>query len=81
MPRYFFHIRDLDGLVPDEEGQELASIVAARQEAMLSAYDIAGEKLRNGETIAGETIEITDEGGSLLEAVPLISLASPKAKR
>ena len=37
VPRYFFHARDGDGLALDDEGSELSSLDAARDEAIASA--------------------------------------------
>ena len=33
MPRYYFDMRDADGVVPDEEGMELGTMKAVQQEA------------------------------------------------
>ena len=33
MPRYYFDMRDADGVVPDEEGMELDTMKAVQQEA------------------------------------------------
>jgi len=69
MPRFFLHIRDGESLIPDEEGSDLPSLDAARQEALQGARDILAEKVRLGEPLDGETIEISDEGGHLLDVV------------
>ena len=37
MPRYFFHLRDDEELIRDEEGADLPDLAAARKEAALSA--------------------------------------------
>jgi hypothetical protein len=61
MPRYFFHIRHSDQLVPDEEGAVFADDAAARGEALASARDIAADLVRSGAPVLGWTIEIVDE--------------------
>lgn len=69
--RYFFHIRDENGLVRDEEGSELAGIEDARKEAHLSARDLIIDDVRRGQRVAPRIIEITDENGQILESVPV----------
>ena len=67
MPRYFLHIRDGDELIPDEEGTELPDLDAAKAEAIAGARDILAEKLRSGERLDGEVIEIADEAGNRID--------------
>jgi len=38
MPRYYFDMRDADGVVPDEEGMELDTMKAVQQEALLLTW-------------------------------------------
>jgi len=40
VPRYYFHIRDGDTLVFDDDGCELADLEAIRNEALQSARDL-----------------------------------------
>src|SRR5262245_26170062 len=42
MPRYFFHLSFGDRLLPDEEGVELPSRSAARQEGMAVVRELSG---------------------------------------
>jgi hypothetical protein len=64
MSRYFFHIRDGLALVPDEEGVECIDLIAALEEALSSAKDIAMADLRSGCAVGAVTIEIEDEDGN-----------------
>ena len=74
MPHYHFNIRDHDNrLIRDEEGNELADSEAALAEATISARDLASSALREGRPIA-RAIEVTNESGELLFAVPLRSV-------
>ena len=66
--RYFFHIRDLDGRIRDEEGSELPDMAAARREARATARDFASEDLKCGGPIIDRSIEIT-AGGAVIETV------------
>ncbi len=74
MPRYYFHIRDGEDFLPDEEGVELPNLKAAHREAILSARGIIAEKILHGEVVDGEVIEITDEEGGILDAVAMRSV-------
>ena len=67
--RYYFHIRDQDQLIPDEEGSELSGMAAARFEARASAMDFAMDDLRSGRTIDDRQIEITNKAGTILESI------------
>lgn len=69
MPRYHFNIIDGEHLVPDQEGQELADLEAARFEARCSARDLAIQEIKAGVPIDGRKIEITDENGDPLESI------------
>jgi hypothetical protein len=48
MPRYYLDLWDDTGLYPDDEGLELASIDAARQEAAHSLADMLRDAVRGG---------------------------------
>jgi uncharacterized protein DUF6894 len=69
MQRYFFHVRDGQGFVPDEEGVVLANMAEARVEAVRSARDILADQLREGKALDGQKIEITDAAGQVLETL------------
>jgi hypothetical protein len=69
MSRYFFHIRDGLMYVPDEEGMECRDLLAAYEEALASAGDIALADLRSRAVGTGATIEIEDEDGNAIEQV------------
>ncbi len=66
MPRFYFHIVDGRGLVPDEEGSELANLDAARAEAKQSALELVFKAMRSG-IIEHRSLEIADEEGRILE--------------
>lgn len=68
MPRYFFHIRDPDGVIPDGDGLDLPSVRRAIEEAEASARSIAEQ--RKSKPGACQ-IEVWDEGGLLLAVVPV----------
>jgi hypothetical protein len=44
MPRFFFAIRDRDGLTADPEGTDLSDLEAARTDALAAAREIRAER-------------------------------------
>ncbi len=71
MPRYYFNFRDGTRSVTDHAGRELAGDGAARQEALLTARD-ALTGLRLGlRHYGGWMLEVRDETGRLVHAVPI----------
>jgi hypothetical protein len=68
MTRYYFDLRDEDGLVVDDEGMELPDIDAVEKEATHAMMDAAREALvrrvRPGET----AIEVRDDAGHVMRA-------------
>jgi hypothetical protein len=69
MPKYFLHIRSEGRLIPDEEGAELRDLSEARKLAVQGARDLLAEKLRTGEPLDGDLIEITDVDGRVLNVL------------
>ncbi|MEP7241279.1 MAG: hypothetical protein ABI697_10380 [Devosia sp.] len=74
MPRYFFHLRDGEDFVPDEEGSYFADLDGALEEARQSARDMLSEQLRAGEKLDGQSIEVSNDRGDLLERVTFKSV-------
>ena len=68
LPRYFFHIRDSLGLVPDTEGMDLLSLNEAMIEAKASARSIAEERKYMPIQCC---IEVRDEEGLAIAVVPV----------
>jgi hypothetical protein len=71
MPRYFFHVRDGDDLIRDEEGTELPDPQAAKAEAMASARDLAMDEIRSKNRVGGRKIEIVGEFGETIQTLPV----------
>jgi hypothetical protein len=68
--RYFFNIVHSDfSRVPDDEGCEFESYMAAKQEAVDSVRDLVCDAFRRGENAVGLAIEITDESGEVLDTI------------
>ena len=73
MPRFFFDVRQDDGLTSDVEGEELSSLDAAVREAALAAIHLAKELL----SISRSTlvIEVRDEQGrKILRATVMLQV-------
>lgn len=74
MPRYYFNIKTANGLIRDPDGSDLPDLAAARLEAEKSARDLLADLLRDGAVLDGQTFEITDIGGAVLETVSFRSV-------
>jgi len=59
MPRFFFHLYD-DTVALDEEGKELPTREAAREEAISSARHMASTEVLEGHLGLNHRIEVTD---------------------
>ena len=69
MPRFFFHLRDGE-TAEDPDGIFLPNADMARLEAIRSARDIMAEDVRQGRLALSFRIEVTDENGEPIFAVP-----------
>ncbi|WP_458094246.1 DUF6894 family protein [Roseomonas sp. WA12] len=79
MPRYFFHVHDVQSS-PDTEGIDLPSVTAAQVEAVR----FSGEVLRgSAETFwnAGQwTLEVTDSAGLTLFILQVLATEAPVSR-
>jgi hypothetical protein len=69
VPLYYFHIRDGETLIVDEEGIPFPTLDAARAEAARSVREMLAEQLRTGEEVNGQVIKIADESGAVVETL------------
>jgi hypothetical protein len=70
MPRYYFHIRQGDKTIQDDEGMECANLEAVREEALQSAREIMSEALRSGGLGENRTFVIEDSKGDTVHELP-----------
>ena len=70
MPRFFMNIRNGRGLATDFEGTEFADLGQARREALLDAREITADRIRSGDLVEDDCLEIADEGGNILAMIP-----------
>ena len=66
MPHCFLHVRNGPDLLQDPDGQELADLAAAKEEAVAVARDLMAECLRSGQPLGlGRMMVIADENGDI----------------
>ncbi len=69
MPRFYFHLHnDVD--VPDEGGEELPDLAAARAHAISMARFEVAEAAKVGRILLSHRIDVEDEHGAVLATVP-----------
>jgi hypothetical protein len=75
MPRYYFHYQNGDQTTPDAEGVVLPDAEAAWYQAVRSVRELINEDLKNGALRPGQCVEISDERGECVNAVPFDEVA------
>lgn len=76
MPRYYFNFREDNQSVIDQFGREFPGDGAARQEALLTARDVMTGIRLGIRPYGGWTLEVRDERGRLVHAVPIPKTSS-----
>jgi hypothetical protein len=71
MPQFYFHIREQDSFIPDEEGLMLRDLKEARQEALDSCFDLVRERMDRHHRVNGLRIDIADASGTIIDSVNL----------
>lgn len=74
MPRYYFHLRDAEGLSVDGEGAMLSNDERARVEAAQAAREMLAEKILKNEVVDGAVFEVVRGDGVLIAKIPLRSV-------
>ncbi len=75
MPRFYFHYQDGSRRTPDAEGVVLPDAEAAWYQAVRSARQMINEHLKEGGLRPGQCLEIADERGLPINAVPFDEVA------
>jgi len=70
VPRYFFDTYDGYRFLPDEEGQELESIEAAKAEAQRAVPEMAKDELPDGDQRTF-VVSVRDDAGQVVLRVAL----------
>jgi len=74
MARYYLHLRDLEGVLhEDDEGSELPSLAVAREQALRGVHELVGEAIKHDDELRYEAIVVADEQGAHLAAVPVVA--------
>jgi len=72
MARYFFHLRDGDTLLPDDEGLELPDLEAVRSYAVESARQLLSQAALSGNAgSVRQLIQVLDDGGRTVLTTPI----------
>jgi hypothetical protein len=71
MPKFYFHTKIGDELLPDPEGDELPDADHAIKEAIMAAREILADAIRAGKEPLIEAIVIADSRGQQIGLVPL----------
>lgn len=69
MAMFFFHIVTAAGRIEDPEGSELASLADAQGVAVASAREMLADRIKHGQALGYEVVEIADSQGRVLETV------------
>jgi hypothetical protein len=74
MPRYFFNYR-VDGVLEnDPEGTDFPLDDAARKEAEEGARELLANRVRLGDVVDGDELEVIADDGTVVFKVPLRSV-------
>jgi len=74
MTNYHFNVVDRQGVIPDEEGTNFRFFSQALTEAKDSARDLAKQLLANRTVLLEQCVEITDDSGRVLAALPVMEV-------
>ena len=68
--RYYFHLRESEAYVLDEEGLELPGIDAVLREAIVGARSVMAGEVMQGKLPLRSSIEVDDENGQRVLDLP-----------
>jgi hypothetical protein len=69
MNRYFFNIRRDADIVFDVEGDEFPNDDAARTSAVNAVREMAAARIKTGQIVADEYMDVSDEAGTVLFSI------------
>ena len=81
MGRFFFHLKDGDEIIPDEDGTELPDVAAATREALQSARELLAEAIKAGNPRIYEALVIADEAGRTVDILPFSAILPEPLKK
>ena len=69
MPHYYFHIREGQSLVPDDEGADWPDLHAAAAAACAAAKELVIDAIRSDRAVDGRAIELADGSGRVFAKI------------
>jgi hypothetical protein len=81
MTRFYFHLREVDQLVIDDDGIELPDTSAALREAQLAARELLANAIKEGKDRVPEAFVIADEQGREIASVSLAAMLPEPFKK
>lgn len=70
MAKFFFDLHECGEVIADQDGSEIDSLDAAREQAITAARDIMCGEISRGTLCLSCHIEIRDEAHAVLDRVP-----------
>lgn len=71
MARFYFHLREGDGVFLDTEGIDLPDVQSARNRAIAEAKGLLAVELRERSLVdLSRSIDVADEGGTIVHSLP-----------
>ena len=74
MAIFYFHLKNGDELIVDEEGATLPDLAAARHEALQSAREILAAAIRTGTPSVPEAVVVMDGSGRVVDSLRLAAV-------
>jgi hypothetical protein len=75
MPRYFFHVRDGETVIPDDRGVDLPNLDDALEQCRRVVREVLNETENRDKLTADRQFEIVDELGRLVLTIPFSAVA------
>ena len=76
MTRYYFDLIEDDAIIPDDEGMELDTLEAVREEATRSLADMARDEIRlHLPERTGLSVEVRDDAGPVMQVRLIFEIA------
>jgi hypothetical protein len=70
MPRYYFHVKEPDGTINDDEGIDFDTFDEVKKEAAQAAREVVSELVQSGKEIGDKTFVVEDETGETVLTYP-----------
>jgi hypothetical protein len=70
MPRYYFHVKEPDGIINDEEGIDFETLDEVKKEAVTAAREVVSDLVLSGGEIGDKAFVVEDETGETVLTYP-----------